>query len=90
MCSLVSAEPEGPRVGRLRDQALGGDPQGFLLDALEAALERPGRPGVHQGGQAAVEGAGGGHLAEFQAFGRGRRGYQSSQHARAGADRRDI
>ena len=82
--------PEGPRVGGLRDQALGGDPQGFLLGALEAALEGVGGLGVHQGGQAAVEGAGGRHLAEFRDFGQGWRGYQSRPTDRAGAACRNI
>ena len=48
---------QGLGVGRRGDPALRGDPEGLLLDALQSALEGGGRPAIHEGAQASVEGA---------------------------------
>ena len=58
---VAERRAQDPGVGGLGDAALGGDPEGLLLDPLEAALQGGGGAAVDQGPQAAFVGAVEGH-----------------------------
>ena len=51
MCSFVRAEPRPRGCGARGNSSLRRDPQRFLFDALEAALQRIGLPVVHEIGE---------------------------------------
>ena len=62
------------RVGRRGDPASRRDPEGFLLDALEPALERGGGTAVHETRQAAFKTAIDGHAFRARVRARDRKG----------------